>query len=718
MPDYTGHCGKTASATLCFSRANHVPNSSSAVQLLSHQTPDILVSCIEQYIRQGVAPQQPVQRSACTCGALLLCEWLQHNTVLLQGQRKLHVGFCLKLLEMCFKHVLAQEEQSDLPALAAPEAAIQRLVQLQSFARGMAPTAAGLDIKPFLAHYLPAQLLLLVITSTGRQASSRDEDVDTDKDLTAEEAAAALADLRLAAVEELCLHCNSSNVQEVADLIEELPSPTVLDTTSTPSVHSTAEVPPEFELSSSTAYTAAACATLLEMAGLQQGENQTEACQEAADYLQPLTALHLQKLLLWCGLEQDHPLLPSGPQLPEQLPADVRLTLLQTGSQLLLRHAEAGVEFERDGRLELEANRLDALCAIQQSCDLTPEQWDMVERALEVITAAAGEGSSEGTAAVKACVGELVSSGLAMQDVLSAAESLQGLVAVVDEEEQSKSQAAVVISAVVQQHMTDTLAALPSTSGQSSGSVLMSEHATSSDQEGHSLQHMDCVAQQEGNSFASADEAVGVILGVLQSLQSAGTSAEAYSLVTDLRQHVWTALQHHLFSQQDLSESSDLEPEQLQLLEAVLTLSGRESTSSVASPEERDKLPVIHWQDWTPEDSSSWGLGQQMLLVSRSRAVVSALWPEAPLTSQDLANHSAAQELFLRLLERADEVQQLHGLQGLLEHIWQSGDAVPSDQADQVRKRVCILFWAEEGKDKQTMPSFMQLMTWSHKPTR
>ena len=611
------------------------------------------------------------------------------------------------MLEMCFKHVLTQGEQADTgsPALDQPEAAIQSLVQLQNFARGMAPTAAGLDIKPFLAQCLPAQLLMLVITSTGQQANDGAEAVGAGRDLSATDTSAVLAGLRLAAMEELCLHCNSSNVQEVADLIEELPSPTVLDSTSRPSVHSMAESKSQFELSSSTVYTAAACASLLEVVGLPQGEDHSEACQEAAGYLQMLAAPHLQRLLLWCALDEAHPLLPSGPQLLEQLPADVRLILLQTGLQVLLRLTETGVQFEEDGRLQLEANRLDALCAVQQLCDLSPEQWGMVEQALEAITAAANEESDNSTAAVvKACVGELVSSGLAIQDALSAAESLQGLVAVVGEEEQSESQAAEVISAVVQQQIADALAALSSPSHQASFSMVTPDSAASSDEEGRSERHMDGMVQREGNSFDSGDQAVGIILGVLQSLGFSGTSAEAHQLITALRHHVWTALQHHLFSRQDLAESSSLQPKQLQLLEAVLPLftsqsDGEELTSSVGraspgSPEKGDKPPVIHWQSWSPdeEDSSSWVQGQQMLLVSRSRAIVSGLWPEVPLARQDLADCSAAQELFLKLLGRTDGVEQLQGLQGLLEHVWLSGDALPSDQVRTANNSLACIY--------------------------
>ena len=601
------------------------------------------------------------------------------------------------MLEMCFKNILTHGEQADSgsPALDQPEAAIQRLVQLQSFARGMAPTAAGLDIKPFLAQHLPAQLLVLVITSTVQQANGGADAVDVGRDLSAVDTSAVLAGLHLAAVEELCLHCNSSNVQEVAELIEDLPSPTVLASMSGPSVHSIAEVKFEFELSSSIAYTAAACTSLLEMAGLPQGEDHTETCQEAAGYLQLLAAPHLQRLLLWCTLDGAHPLLPSGPQLPEQLPANVRLTLLQTGLRVLRRHSEAGVQFEEHGGLQLEANRLDALCAVQQSCDLSSEQWDIVERALEAITAAAGEESHDSTAAVvKACVGELVSSGLAIQDVLSAAESVQRLAAVMGEEEQSEPQAAEVISAVVQQRIADALAALSSSSVQASSSMMLtSDSAFSSDEEeGRPERHMNGVKQRQGNSLASDDQAVDIILGVLQSLQSSGTSAEAHSLISDLRQHVWTALQHHLFSRQELSESPSLQSAQLQLLEAVLTLStsqpdGQEPASSVGrassgSPEKGVKLPVIQWQGWSPdeEDSSSRLQGQQMLLVSRSRAIVSGLWPEVPLARQDLADRSAAEKLFLKLLEQADGVEQLQGLQGLLEHVWLSGSAIPSDQ--------------------------------------
>lgn len=614
---------------------------------------------------------------------------------------------------MCFKHVLAHADQADSSTLDQPEASVQRLVQLQSFARGMAPTTAGLDIKPFLVPHLPAQLLVLVITSMRLQGNSGVATVDEARNLSTEDLKLAVAGMQLAAVEELCLHCNSNNVQQVAELVEALPSPTVLmEVPSSPSVQSTAGFKIEFKLSSSTTYTAAVCASVLEMAGLQQGgDSQTEACQETADYLPCLSPPHLQNLLLWCGLDQAHPLLPSGPQLPKQLPADLRLSLLQTGLEVLLRQAEAGVEFEQDGRLQLEAHRLQALCDVQQSCELTPEQWGMVEQALAAITTADG---GRGPAAVLACIADLVASGLVMSNVLSAAESLQGLSAVVDEEEQSQPQAAAAVSAVVQRQVTEALVALSSTSGKLADSMPASESATRRDRGqaesattnnlGQSEaattnnsqqleQHMHGVGRQAGGgSPASPAQALTVILGILQSLRSIPTSAKGHALVSELRQHVWTALQHDLFSRQDPSQPSSLAPQRLQLLEAVLALSTTqadqpegESTSLVASPgrlETAARLPVIQWQDWSPdeEDSSSLALGQQMLLVSRSRAVVSALWPKAALTGQDLANHSAAQRLFLRLLGRAGEGEQLHGLWGLLEHVWQSGDAIPSDQ--------------------------------------
>ena len=104
--------------------------------------------------------------------------------LLVQGQRKLHVGFCLKMLEMCFKHVFSQaSSQSDqTAALDEPEASMRRLAQLQTFARGMSPLAAGLDIKPFLVPYLPAQLLVFVITRTSKQDHSGPEPEGRDGD--------------------------------------------------------------------------------------------------------------------------------------------------------------------------------------------------------------------------------------------------------------------------------------------------------------------------------------------------------------------------------------------------------------------------------------------------------------------------------------------------------------------------------------------------------
>ena len=624
--------------------------------------------------------------------------FLTFSLLLLQGQRKLHVGFCLKLLEMCFKHVFSQgSSQPDSAALHQPEASIQRLAQLQTFARGMSPLAAGLDVKPFLVPYLPAQLLVFVITSTRAQDHSRPEPegVEGVTALSSEVVSAGLADVHLAIVEELCLHCHGSNVHELAQLIQQLPSPTVLTPPSVPSM-AAVELEFEFELSSSTAYTAAACSVLLEMPQLEP-DGQTEACQEAVDYLQCLTPKDLQNLLLWIALDQPHPLIASGPQLPEQLPADLRLTLLQSGLQILLRQAEEGSQFEPDGKLELEANRLNTLCEVQQSCDLAPEQWGMVEQALTTIVAAeaVGAGRDGRLSAAKVCTADLARSGLTMEDVLFIANSLQSLIDVIDSQQPRKPQAAAMVSGVVHQQVAEAMTAVSSTS---EGAVtLLDPQSIGSSQEGLLEQHTNGVTHQEGQGGLSDKQAVSTVLGILQSLQSGGTSAEGQGLITELRQHVWTSLQQHLFADQQLSGSPDspsLQPAQLQLLEAFLALSPVQmgasigkSTGSVplrqppGSPEKAGGPPPIHWDGWSLEqDSSSLAQGQQMLLVSRSRAVASSLWPGVALTSHDLGSHSAAQKLFLKLLGQADGAAQLHALQGLLADVWQNGQAIASDQ--------------------------------------
>ena len=615
--------------------------------------------------------------------------------LLVQGQRKLHVGFCLKMLEMCFKHVFSQaSSQSDqTAALDEPEASMRRLAQLQTFARGMSPLAAGLDIKPFLVPYLPAQLLVFVITRTSKQDHSGPEPEGRDGDgataLSSEELAASLVDVHLAVVEELCLRCNGSNVQELAVLIEGLPSPTAL---TIPGVHSTAAVNFEFKLSSSTAYTAAACSVVLEMPQLEL-DGQTEACQEAVNYLQCLTPEHLQSLLLWCALDQPHPLLTSGPQLPEQLPADLRLALLQSGLQILLRQAEEGSQFDTDGRLELEANKLNTLCEVQQSCDLRPEQWGMMEQALDAITAAAiTDGSNGRISTAKVCVADLACSGLTIEGVLFIADSLQSLIDVMEDQQAHKPRAAAMVSDVVHQQLAEALAALSSTS---EGTVSLLElQSADSSQEGLLEQHTNGVTQQQDQSDLSSKQTLSNVLGILQSLQSSGTSAEGQGLITDLRQHVWTSLQLHLFADQGPSDQSSLCPAQLQLLEAFLALSPVQSSASMGkstssiplshppgSPEKADRPSSIHWEGWSPQqDSSSLVQGQQMLLVNRSRAVASSLWPCVLLTNHDLAGHSAAQKLYLKLLGQAGGAAQLHALCGLLADVWQNGQAIASDK--------------------------------------
>ena len=602
---------------------------------------------------------------------------------LLQGQRKLHLGFCLKLLEMCFKHAVLQQDQSALLDLHQPQASIERLAQLQTFARGMDPIAAGLDIKPFLVPRLPAQLLLLVITKGHDLSPSGPEGKIEDTAVSSEEVQAGLIEVHVAALEELCLHCNVSNAQQIAELLHQLPS--------TPSVHSTAAAEFEFELSASTAYTAAVCGILLEVPQLEP-DGQTEACQEAADYLGCLTPQHLQQLLQWCALSKAHPLLTAGPQLLDQLPADLRLAFLQAGLDVLAKQAEGGMHVHTDDRLQLEARRLNALCEVQESCSLTSEQWGMVEQALTGITVA-GADDANGNTAVQACLADLLSSGLTLEEVLLIASSLQSLVAVVKQQEVSKPAAAVVVTGVVQKQMTRALATLSASAGPLSSPQSLSGHSSD---EGSSDQHLNGVAgQEEDHGRASAESALDCIHGILQSLQASGASVDGQRLVAELRTYTWTALQQHLFGDEQLEASSaSLQPGQLQLLEAVLALSTTQTglstgrfTRAVASkplpdsPEKAGKLPLVQWEDWTPtEGSSSITQGHKVLLVSRTRAVVDSQWPGAPVMSHELDSCAAAQKLFLKLLAGAEEEARLQALHGLLADIWQSGHAIASTQ--------------------------------------
>ncbi len=577
------------------------------------------------------------------------------------------MAFCLKLLEMCFKHTSTTAHQLTGPALDQPEESIHRLQQLQSFCRSMGAAAAGLDIKPFVIPHLPAQLLIIVITQQANAGVG---------DSVGAEAAVSLDGLQMAAVDELCSHANGSNVQELADLICQLPSLTNLNSAVNSSGVDTS-TGRSHVISSSTVYMAAACGLLLESPNLEPN-GQTEACQEVGDYLEQLTAEDLTGLLLWSVLQQSHPLLPSGPQLPEEL----RLSLLQSGLKVLYGQADRDDGMEVDGRLESEASRLSVLCNIQQSCELTEEQQGMVEQALETASVAE-DGASHQVPTLEQCIAELVSTGLPVEHLLVVTSSLQSRGQTATASKQAESQAAEVATAVVQRLLSQ---ALPVLSSGSSHTFLHSGLANG---------HGDGLALGKDQDslgtllpVTTADEASACILGLLQSLQSAGNSDQGKHTVAELRQYVWSTLQHHLLS----GDSPSLQPAQLQLLEVVLglstnsqsadqALSTRMVPSTSSSPEKAKQLAPLHWEGWIPEQrDSDMAQGQHLLLISHTRAVVKGFWPDVEVGSQDVATLAAAQQLFLTLLESGHEAQQLQALHALLLDVWRNGTALPADQ--------------------------------------
>ncbi|KAL0036267.1 hypothetical protein WJX79_010808 [Trebouxia sp. C0005] len=83
----------------------------------------------------------------------------------LQGQRQLHIAFCLKLLEMCYKHTVTSTDTFPGPALDQPEASIQRLAQLQSFSRAIEVGAQD------VASLAAAQQLFLGLLEAGHESA-------------------------------------------------------------------------------------------------------------------------------------------------------------------------------------------------------------------------------------------------------------------------------------------------------------------------------------------------------------------------------------------------------------------------------------------------------------------------------------------------------------------------------------------------------------------
>ncbi|DBB06293.1 hypothetical protein WJX77_007210 [Trebouxia sp. C0004] len=623
-----------------------------------------------------------------TVHQLLLCTWPE-----LQGQRQLHIAFCLKLLEMCYKHTLTSTDTFPGPALDQPEASIQQLTQLQSFSRAIGTAAAGLDVKPFLIPYLPAQLLGIILRQTIQEAETGDEGDSRPKiSSDAEGVEAGLADVCLAAVEELCAHANSDNVQELVDLIRQLPPPISLGASHT---DDTGTLSSSVGVTSSTVYTAAACNVLLDIPNLQP-DGQTEACQDVVDFLQQLSADNLTGLLLWAVLQQPHPLLPGGPQLPAQLPEDLRLSLLQAGLQLLHGQADSVSNLNVDSRLESEASRLTVVCHVQQSCELTPEQWGMLEEALE-----AGNSSPQASA-VEQCIGQLLATGLPLEDLLIVTSSLQSHSQTDTTAKQAQSQAAAeVATAVAQQLLRQALPLLSGSSAEASEHVDLANGDSDIHQNGLAqLSELD--SPTELMTPVTAEQASDCIRGILHSLQPSGVSQQAQEVVTELRQHVRSTLQHHLMGGDHASSQlRSLQPAQLQLLEVLLGLSSNSQSphsslstglalATSSSPGRTQKASLVHWEGWVPEQASGdLAQGQQLLLVSHTRAVVKGLWPGVEVGPQDVASLAAAQQLFLGLLDSGHESAQLHGLHGLLVDVWCNGHALDADQAQEEQESGC-----------------------------
>lgn len=588
---------------------------------------------------------------------------------------------------MCYKHTLTSTDTFTGPALDQPEASIQRLAQLQSFSRAIGLAAAGLDVKPFLVPYLPAQLLGIVLRQTNQEAETADEgDSRLKSSSDAGGVEAGLADVHLDALEELCAHANSSNVQELADLIHQLPAPTSLGASHTDDTGMLSSNDSSVGVtSSSTVYAAAACTVLLDLPHLEP-HGQTEACQDVVDFLEQLSADDLTGLLLWGVLQQPHPLLPGGPQLLAQLPEDLRLSLLEAGLQLLHGQADRDSDLTVDSRLESEASRLTVVCHIQQSCQLTPEQWGMLGQALEAVN------SSPQASAVEQCIGQLLATGLPLEDLLIVISSLQRHSQTGTTAKQAQSQAAEVATAVAQQLLRQALPLLSGSSAEASEQVDLANGDSDIHQNGLA-QPGELESPSNLMTPATAEQASDCIQGILQSLQPPGVSQEAQEVVTELRQHVSSMLRHHLVGGDHASSRSrSLQPAQLQLLEVLLGLSTNSQSphpslstglalATSTSPGRTQGASLVGWEGWVPKQASGdLAQGQQLLLVSHTRAVVKDLWPRVEVGAQDVASLAAAQQLFLGLLEAGHESAQLHGLHGLLVDVWCNGQALDADQ--------------------------------------
>ena len=64
---------------------------------------------------------------------------------------------------------------------------------------------------------------------------------------------------------------------------------------------------------------------------------------------------------------------------------------------------------------------------------------------------------------------------------------------------------------------------------------------------------------------------------------------------------------------------------------------------------------------------------QQVLLLSRSKALVQSGWPKAVVRPTDVTSLEGAESLFMQLLTESTDGQQLKLLRRLLADVWQSG---------------------------------------------
>ena len=522
---------------------------------------------------------------------------------------------------------------------------------------------------------LPLQLLLLLLP----------EAANSDDTEAAGQQQQALGTMHRNAVQELCDHTLADNVKEAAHFLSSLPAATlahaVLPVLKTQShvvtqEDASSEAAESESMSSSTAYTACAAGTWYDLSSLSSKE-QTEVCQMVLSYLPHMTPQQVSKLLLWGCLGQPHPLLPSGPQLPSSaLSEQLKLSLVQAGlAQLKQQSAEQDV-MAIDSRLEAEAQRLAVVCDLQQSCNLNRKQQACVQDALSNLSATGTVDSK--AEAVDRCITSLITSGCQQSDVLHVASAMLSMLGsnLGQATERFNQQGADKIQTIVFARLSESLQAIaaaeldtPAAEGKShtaSGKLLRFE-------------------QQEDDQ-PEHEQAADFILGLLLSLQQSGKAGTAQQLVSSLRAQVWQKLQQHLLPTDTCTDTDSLNPMEVQLLEAMLNLadSGLAPAESLEVADDTAKMngahvaipkPGVRWQGWGGLEGGGRGVAQaqQVLLLSRSKALIQSGWPKAVVRPADVTSLEAAESLFMQLLTDSTDGQQLKLLQQLLADVWQSG---------------------------------------------